>query len=152
MIHVLNANTFAVSQYTGSAWIGVTEIDGKTLLLRTNGLDEQAGTTDNGEAVVPVVTLGMLNLGVNSKKYVSQFKTTLSGDGTTNVQATLELDGDTITIGPYELVGRSGAATFDRSWRIGGGVKADSFSLQFTGSGVGWSLHNVLLLGEPLTY
>ena len=37
-MYVINTNTLGISQYAGPAWIGVTEIDGKTLLLRADGL------------------------------------------------------------------------------------------------------------------
>ncbi len=93
----------------------------------------------------------MLDLGSTEKKYIAGFKTTLAGDSTTEVWLTIELDGDTIEMGPYELVGRSGPAHFVRRWRLGWGVKADSVALHFEGSdGTEWKLSGLTATAELL--
>jgi hypothetical protein len=75
----------------------------------------------------------------------------LSGDSTTTVVVAIELDGREVELGPYDLPGRSGSASFVRQFKLAGGVKADSVSLKFeTVAGTAWKLDGLALLADSL--
>lgn len=148
LIVVLNANTLAVSEYTVPA-LDVVTYEGVLHFVQADGLATlDLATTDPGD-VVALLESGMLALGTDGKKYVPRFNATLSGDSVTEAWATIELDGDSIEIGPYELPGRSGPASFVRKWRLAGGIKADSISLRFEGkAGTAWKLQGLTIDAE----
>lgn len=148
LIVVLNTNTLAVSEYTVPA-LDVVTYEGVLHFVQADGLATlDLATTDPGD-VVALLESGMLALGTDGKKYVPRFNATLSGDSVTEAWATIELDGDSIEIGPYELPGRSGPASFVRKWRLAGGIKADSISLRFEGkAGTAWKLQGLTIDAE----
>ena len=148
-MYAINAVTLAPSEYD-LAVLGLAVHDDELILLQSL----QLGILDSSVAetgLTGTIETGMLSLGADEKKYITGFKTTLSGDSTTNVQTTIELDGDTLDLGSYELVGRSGPASFVRPWRLGGGVKADSVSLKFEATaGTAWKLSGLTVNTELL--
>ena len=147
MIAVINANTLAVTEYDITT-VGIMEHGGNLYFVESDALTKLGATGSDTDSTA-IVETGMLNLGADEKKYIPEFKATLSGDSTTNAYMTLELDGDSIDMGPYELVGRSGAASFVRKWRPGGGVNADSISLKFQAQGgTAWKLQGLSISAE----
>ena len=143
---VLNANTLAVTEYS-LAPLDVVEHEGEVYFVTATGLSKLG----SGTLPTAIIETGMLTLGADEKKYLPDFKTTLSGDSTTQVWVTIELDGREVEMGPYELYDRSGAAQFVRRMKLAGGVKADSVSFHFEGSaGTAWSLNGLIVQAELL--
>jgi hypothetical protein len=144
-MYVINANTLAVTEYS-LATLDVVEHDSEVWFVTTTELSRL--TTG---AVDASMETGVLALGVDDKKYVAGVKANLSGDSTTTVAVTIELDGREITLGPYDLPGRSGPASFIRQFKLAGGVKADSVSLRFDSTGgTAWKLAGLALLADSL--
>lgn len=138
----MNANTLAVSTWDCT---GQPVSDGSNLYL----LDTESLDVFGSNIASLVVTTGMLTLGADEKKYISDIKVTLAGDSTTNVTISLELDGYTWTLGPYEMVDRQGAASFTRKWTFAKGVNADSIKLSFAASGgTSWKLQGLVVDAE----
>lgn len=147
IVVVLNANTLAVSEYSISALDAIV-FDGELYFVQADGLVKLAAGTADSAAIVKT---GMLNLGADEKKYVPGLRATLAGDSTTTVTVTIELDGDSRDLGPYELVGRSGPASFVRKWKLAGGVKVDNLALTLNGSGgTDWKLQGLSVSAELL--
>lgn len=147
MIYAVNAVTLAASKYSLSV-LGIAAHDRELYLVQSDQLARLAPATVE-EGLVGQVETGFYSLGSDEKKYIAGFRAALFGDGTTNAWVTIELDGDTIEIGPYELVGRSGPASFVRRWRIGWGLKADSVSLRFEAAdGTAWKLQGLVVNTE----
>ena len=144
-IHVLNAKTLAVSTYT-PAPLDVVAHAGEVYFLGATALEKlDAGTVDAS------IQTGVLELGVDDKKFIAGVKARLSGDSTTEVTVTIELDGREVELGPYDLPGRSGAKSFVRQFKLAGGVKADSVSLKFdTVAGTAWGLDGLSLQADSL--
>jgi hypothetical protein len=146
-VHVLNARTLAVSTYS-LAPLDVVEHEGDVYFVTETELSK---LTTGTAAFTTIVETGMISLGADEKKFVPNFLSTLSGDSTTEVTMTIELDGREVEMGPYELPGRSGAASFVRKWKMAGGVKADSMSLKFEGTdGTAWKLSGLTVQAELL--
>lgn len=147
MIVCLNTNTLAVSEYALDAKAVVSHA-GKLYLVQEAGL----GKLDAARGELPftaVVETGKISFTNDGKKYFLRFMATLAGDSVTESWVELQLDGQTIEIGPYELPGRSGPASFVRKWRLAGGVKADSLSLRLEGSqGTAWKLQGLAVETE----
>ena len=144
---VLNAQTLAVSEYS-IAPLDVVEHENEVYFVTATGLTKLAtGTAD----FTAIVETGRISLGADEKKFVPNFLSTLSGDSTTEVTMTIELDGREVEMGPYELPGRSGSSSFVRKWRMAGGVKADSMSLKFEATdGTAWGLGGLIVQAELL--
>jgi hypothetical protein len=144
-IHVLNAKTLAVSTYS-AAPLDVVAHDGEVYFVGATALEKlDTGTVDAS------IETGVLELGVDDKKFIAGVKGRLSGDSTTEVTVTIELDGREVELGPYDLPGRSGAKPFVRQFKLAGGVKADSVSLKFdTVAGTAWGLEGLSLQADSL--
>lgn len=145
IVLAINASTLAVTEYSVTA-IDVLEHNGEMWFVAAGELSKfTTGTVDAS------IETGMLELGIDDKKYVAGVKARLSGDSTTGVTFTIELDGRELEFGPYDLPARSGSASFVRQFKLAGGVKADSVSLKFeTVAGTAWSLDGLALLADSL--
>jgi len=145
--YIVNANTLSVSTYDIDV-LGVVSHGDELLFVEALQLTKRAavGTTIDFSAIVET---GDLDLGADEKKYIPRIKAAVSGDATTEVWVTIDLDGDSIEMGPYELPGRSGSSSFVRPWRFSNGFKADSVSLKFEGSeGTTWGLDGLIVSAE----
>ena len=144
-VHVFNARTLAVSTYT-AAPLDVVAHDGDVYFVTATGLEKLSTSTVDAS-----IETGVLELGVDDKKFIAGVKARLSGDSTTGVTVTIELDGREVALGPYDLPGRSGAKPFVRQFKLAGGVKADSVSLKFdTVAGTAWKLEGLSLQADSL--
>ena len=70
MMHVLNANTMAISTYTGLDLIDVVEMDGRVFACTATELYELTGSDDDGADIAVDVKTGKLTLGDPALKYV----------------------------------------------------------------------------------
>ena len=137
MIHVLNANTFAVSQYTGSAWIGVTEIDGKRLLLRVDGLDEQAGVDDNGEDIDAYIQTGELHFDEEERR---KFCTEARVNGQFNEDLALTVYSNEHGVtqsNSYTLLATTSTENMGRYTKLGKGVRAMGWAFKLANTNGG---------------
>lgn len=146
-VYAMNAATLAVSEYTNDA-NSVAAHESGFYFLAPTGLVE-LGTKQSEVGLASTIKTGMLSLGVDGKKYVPRVSATLEGDSITKLWVELELDGDTLELGPYELPGRSGPASFVRKWKLSWGLKVDNVAVRLEGSeGAGWKVHGLTVEAE----
>ena len=137
MIYTLNTNTLGISQYTGPDWIGVAEIDGKTLLLRADGLDEQTGTTDNGEDIDAYIQTGELHFDEEERR---KFCTEARVNGQFNEDLALTVYSNEHGVtqsNSYTLLATTSTENMGRYTKLGKGVRAMGWSFKLANTNGG---------------